>query len=571
MSKAKETRALPKQPRLKKVLTGIQGLDEITEGGLPQGRTTLVCGSAGCGKTLLSMEFLVNGARDYDEPGVFIAFEEKEDELAENMDSLGFDLKKLEKKKKLAIDYILIERGEFEETGEYDLGGLFIRIEYAVQLVGAKRIVIDSIETLFSDLKNENILRAELRRLFRWLKEKGLTALVTAERGQNLLTRHGIEEYVADCVILLDHRVTEQTSTRRMRIIKYRGSVHGANEYPFIISEEGISVLPLTSIGRDYKVSRQHISTGVPRLDAMMDGKGYYRGSSILVTGTAGTGKSSIAMHMADATCGRGEKCLYLASDESPDQIVRDAKSIGINLAKWARQGLLRFQSTRPTFSGMEAHLVYIHKTVNEFDPKVLVFDPISSMASTSSTLEVHSMLLRLIDFLKSRGITNLCTSLTTGGKFLEQPEVDISSVMDTWLLLRDVEYSGERTRMLSILKSRGMDHSNQMREFLITSKGVDLIDAYLGSGLVLTGAARTVQEMKEREEALLRAQETKRLEREIERNRKSTKAKINALRIELESREEEVKTLIQHQITNEKILTNDREIMGGMRKADSR
>lgn len=520
---------------------------------------------------MLSMEFLVNGARDYDEPGVFIAFEEKEEELAENMESLGFNLKELEKKKKLAIDYILIERGEVEETGEYDLGGLFIRIEYAVRQVGARRIVIDSIETLFSGLQNENILRAELRRLFRWLKDKGLTAMITAEPGQGTLTRHGIEEYVADCVILLDHRVTEQTSTRRMRIIKYRGSVHGANEYPFIISEEGISVLPLTSIGRAYKVSRQHISTGVPRLDAMMDGKGYFRGSSILVTGTAGTGKSSIAMHMADATCRRGENCLYLASDASPDQIVRDAKSIGINLAKWARQGLLRFQSTRPTFSGMEAHLVYIHKTVNEFDPKVLVFDPISSMASTSSTLEVHSMLLRLIDFLKSRGITNLCTNLTTGGKFLEQPEVDISSVMDTWLLLRDVEYSGERTRMLSILKSRGMDHSNQMREFLITSKGVDLIDAYLGSGLVLTGAARTVQEMKEREEALLRAQETKRLEREIERNRKSTEAKINALRIELESREEEVKTLIQHQITNEKILTNDREIMGGMRKADSR
>ncbi|MBK5226073.1 MAG: circadian clock protein KaiC [Thermoleophilia bacterium] len=571
MPKVKAKRTLTKQSRIKKVLTGIQGLDEITEGGLPQGRPTLVCGSAGCGKTLLSMEFLVNGARDYDEPGVFIAFEEKEEELAENMESLGFNLKELEKKKKLAIDYILIERGEVEETGEYDLGGLFIRIEYAVRQVGARRIVIDSIETLFSGLQNENILRAELRRLFRWLKDKGLTAMITAEPGQGTLTRHGIEEYVADCVILLDHRVTEQTSTRRMRIIKYRGSVHGANEYPFIISEEGISVLPLTSIGRAYKVSRQHISTGVPRLDAMMDGKGYFRGSSILVTGTAGTGKSSIAMHMADATCRRGENCLYLASDASPDQIVRDAKSIGINLAKWARQGLLRFQSTRPTFSGMEAHLVYIHKTVNEFDPKVLVFDPISSMASTSSTLEVHSMLLRLIDFLKSRGITNLCTNLTTGGKFLEQPEVDISSVMDTWLLLRDVEYSGERTRMLSILKSRGMDHSNQMREFLITSKGVDLIDAYLGSGLVLTGAARTVQEMKEREEALLRAQETKRLEREIERNRKSTEAKINALRIELESREEEVKTLIQHQITNEKILTNDREIMGGMRKADSR
>ena len=502
MAKRKANRpvATPSLAKLKKVLTGIEGLDEITDGGFPAGRPTLVCGNAGCGKTLLAVEFLVRGAQQYGEAGVLVSFEENEEELCENTASLGFDLRRLEKQKKLAIDHVYLERSEIEETGEYDLEGLFIRINHAVQSVGAKRIVLDTVEALFGGIPNENILRSELRRLFRWLKDQGLTAVITAEQGDGTLTRHGLEEYVADCVIMLDHQVSEQTSTRRVRIVKYRGSTHGTIQYPFLIDENGMSVLPLTSIGLNHKVSTARISTGIARLDAMMEGKGYFKGSSILASGTAGTGKTSMAMHLADAACSRGERCLYIASEESADQIVRNGKSIGLNLGKWRTRGLLEFKNARPTLTGLEKHLVTIHKQVNQFDPKVVIFDPISNMSAIGEGAEVQSMLMRMLDFFKSRGITSFCTSLTHGGDALEKTEVGISSIMDTWLLLRDIEYSGERTRVMYILKSRGMAHSNQMREFLITSKGVDLLDIYVGSGRVLTGAARAAQEMKEKQ-----------------------------------------------------------------------
>jgi len=350
-----------------KVPTGIQGLDEITQGGLPKGRPTLVCGGAGSGKTLLAMEFLVRGALNYNDPGVFIAFEENAEELAKNVASLGFDLEDLAKKKKIAVDYVYIERSEIEETGEYDLEGLFVRLDYAIKSIGAKRVVIDTIETLFSGLPNLNILRAELRRLFRWLKEQGVTVIITGEKGEGTLTRHGLEEYVADCVIMLDHRVTEQISTRRLRIVKYRGSLHGTNEYPFLIDETGFSVLPITSVGLDHKATDERVPSGVPRLDAMLDGKGYYRGSSILVSGTAGTGKTSLAVHLVNESCSRGERCLYLASEESANQIIRNAKSIGLNLAHWVQKGLLHFNVARPTYSGLEMHLVTVNQGIQAY------------------------------------------------------------------------------------------------------------------------------------------------------------------------------------------------------------
>src|SRR5678816_1941750 len=361
---------------LEKVPTGIHGFDEITGGGLPQGRPTLVCGGPGCGKTLFAMEFLVKGALEFGEPGVFVSFEETSDELAKNVRSLGFDLDDLIARKKIAIDFVRIERGEIEETGDYDLEGLFVRLGHAIDSIGATRVVLDTIETLFSALSNEGILRAELRRLFRWLKKKGVTAIITGERGEGSLTRQGLEEYVSDCVILLDHRVIEQISTRRMRVVKYRGSTHGTNEYPFLIDENGIHVLPLTSLRLDHGASTERISSGIPQLDSMLGGEGYYRGSSILVSGTAGTGKTSLSAHFANTTCARGERCLYLAFEESPAQLVRNMKSIGVDLGPWLKKGLLRLEASRPTLLGIEAHLAVIHKIVNEFQPQQAFLEP---------------------------------------------------------------------------------------------------------------------------------------------------------------------------------------------------
>ncbi|MBI5100696.1 MAG: circadian clock protein KaiC [Nitrospirae bacterium] len=555
---------------LSKVPTGIQGLDEITQGGLPKGRPTLVCGSAGCGKTLLAMEFLVRGAVQFNEPGVFIAFEENAEELTNNVASLGFDLEDLVKKKKIVVDYVYIERSEIEETGEYDLEGLFIRLDHAIKSVGAKRVVIDTIEALFSGLPNHNILRAELRRLFRWLKEKGVTAVITGEKGEGTLTRHGLEEYVADCVIMLDHRVTEQISTRRLRVVKYRGSLHGTNEYPFLIDETGFSVLPITSVGLNHKATEERVPSGIPRLDAMLSGKGYYRGSSILVSGTAGTGKTTIAVHLINEACRRGERCLYMASEESANQIIRNARSIGIDLAPWVKKGLLHFNVARPTYSGLEMHLVTVNKLVKEFRPTVAVIDPITGLTNIGSVEEVKAMLMRLIDMLKNSGITALCTSLTHGGENLEQTEVAVTSLMDTWLLVRDIEYNGERTRGLYVLKSRGMAHSNQIREFLITDKGIDLTDVYIGRGMVLTGAARKRQEMKEDAEAAARKEELERVKRELERKRLLMEAKINEIRAQYESAEEELLAGVKAHELMEKALTFDRGVIAGMRKADA-
>jgi circadian clock protein KaiC len=493
---------LPKTP------TGIQGLDEITFGGLPKGRPTLVCGSAGCGKTLLSMEFLVHGATQFNEPGVFMAFEETEEDLRKNVTSLGYDLKDLSDRKTLVVDHVHIERSEIEETGEYDLEGLFVRLGYAIDSIGAKRVVIDTIEAIFASLPNPTILRAELRRLFRWLKDKGVTAIITGERGDGTLTRQGLEEYVSDCVILLDHRTREQISTRRLQIVKYRGSTHGTNEYPFLIDEDGISVLPITSLDLQHKASSDRVSSGVPRLDTMLGGKGYFRGTSILVSGTAGTGKSSLAAHFVDAACRRGERCVYFATEESPDLIVRNMRSIGIDLGHWVKKKMLHFNATRPTFHGLEMHLLRMYKMATETHTRVVVVDPITSYTSLGDTLEVKSMLTRLIDFFKANQITAFFTSLTEAGSALDQSEVGISSLMDTWILLRSIESNGERNRGIWVLKSRGMNHSNQIREFVFTDHGIELHDVYISSEGMLTGTARAAQEAKEKAGALLHRQE---------------------------------------------------------------
>jgi circadian clock protein KaiC len=549
--KAPERNAKTSPAGLDKARTGIPGLDEITAGGLPRGRPTLLAGGAGSGKTTLAMEFLVRGATEFGEPGVFMAFEEREADLASNYASMGYDLKALSARKKLSLDYVHIERSEIEETGEYDLEGLFVRLNHAIDEIGAKRVVLDTIEALFAGLPNERILRAELRRLFRWLKDKGVTAIITAERGnETSLTRHGLEEYVADCVIEIDQRIEHQISTRRLRILKYRGSTHGTNEYPFLISDEGVTVLPITSVGLAHAASALRISTGIPRLDAMLGRKGYFRGSSVLISGTAGTGKSSLAAAFVEAAARRGERCLYFAFEESPRQVVRNMRSINIDLEPWITKGLLEFRAYRPTLHGLELHLLTVHEAVLRAKPKVVVLDPITNLIQVGSDLEVKSMLTRLIDFLKAEQITTVFTSLTSGDVDPEQSEVGVSSLMDTWILLRNVEFAGERNRALQILKSRGMPHSNQIREFVLSNKGIDLVDVYVGPGTVLTGSARLAQESRDQTEAELRRRAIERQRREIVREQQAVEAEIAALRVRLETKVEH----LAHEIAIEEL-----------------
>lgn len=559
----------PRHSQLPKCPTGIQGLDEITKGGLPKGRPTLVCGSAGCGKTLLAMEFLLRGINQYAEPGVFISFEETPDELTQNVTSLGWDLKQLVSERKLAIDCIYIDRSEIQETGEYDLEGIFIRLGSTIDAIAAKRIVLDTVEVLFAGLSNASIVRSELRRLFRWLKTKGVTAIVTGERGENSLTRQGLEEYVSDCVIRLDQRVQDELSTRRVQILKYRGSSHETNEYPFLIEEDGISVLPITSIGLTHQVSTERISTGIPRLDTMLGEHGYFRGSSILVTGTAGTGKSTIAAHFAQANCDRGERCLYLAFEEAPDQICRNMRSVSIDLAPYIQQGLLHIEAMRPTAQGLELHLVKLQKQLLELQPTAVIIDPISNLTLSGSLSHARAFFMRLIDFLKSQNITVLMTNLTSGGSPLESTEIGVSSLMDTWLEVRMIESNGERNRVLQILKSRGMEHSNQVREFRLTNRGVELIDVYIGQGNVLIGTARIAQEAKENQERLNRQQDIERRRRELERQQLLVQSQIATLQAQVEAEKEELERIAYQEDIYQKIFLQDKQIMAQLRKAD--
>ncbi|HUF82367.1 MAG TPA: circadian clock protein KaiC, partial [Burkholderiales bacterium] len=532
---------------------------------------TLVCGGAGSGKTNFGLEFLIRGATEFDEPGVLIAFEETPGELAGNVASLGFDLNRLIRDGKLAVDYIQIERSEIEEAGEFDLEGLFLRLGLAVDSVGAKRVVIDTPEALFSSLPNEFILRAEMRRLFRWLKDRGLTAVITGERGNGTLTRYGLEEYVSDCVIVLDNRLVDQMSIRRLRVAKYRGSAHGMNEYPFLIGEGGFSVIPLSALKLDHKVSGARQSSGIPDLDAMLEGKGYYRGSTVLVSGTAGTGKSSLAAHFANAVCSQGKRCLYFAFEEGQEQIVRNMSTIGLNLRQWVEPKRLVFHAARPTEHGLEMHLALIHKMLVELRPEAVVIDPITNFGMVGNSAEVKSMLMRLLDFLKGSGITCLFTSLTSGGSALESTDVGVSSLVDTWLSVRDIESNGERNRGLYVLKSRGMAHSNQIREFLITSKGIKLVDVYLGREGALTGTARLAQEARDREEAAARQLEEGQLQLQLERRRVAVEAQIRSLRQELAAEESELRRVLDQTKSRKESRDAERKAMTASRRVDAR
>ena len=546
MAKTRSPKPAPAPLHLKKTPTGINGLDEITEGGLPAGRPTLVCGAAGCGKTMVAAEFIVRGATLHGEPGVIMSFEESTQELIDNMRSLGFDLDKLQRQGKVVVDHVRVERSEIQETGEYDLEGLFIRLGYAIDSIGAKRVVLDTIEALFSGLPNQAILRAELRRLFHWLKDKGVTAVITGERGEGTLTRYGLEEYVADCVILLDHRIVDQVSTRRLRIVKYRGSSHGTNEYPFLIGSRGLSVLPITSLRLDHQVTGKRLGTGIPGLDDMLGGEGFYKGSSVLVSGAPGTGKSSIAASFAHAACSRGERALMFCYEESESQLQRNMRSIGIDLAPWVEKGLLQIHASRPTLHGLEQHLVLMYDLVRSFKPSVVVVDPISNLSNQRDDSGLKLTLMRLIDFLKQEGVTAMFTSLTADAAAANAAsEVGVSSLMDTWLLLTNMAYNGERTRTLQVLKSRGMYHSNQVREFVFSDHGVDLIDVYLSGDRVLTGMARIAQEAQERAASELMGSDHERRLRDLANRRRALDAQIAVLNAEADERAGEIHTAI--------------------------
>jgi circadian clock protein KaiC len=480
--------------------TGIQGLDEILGGGLPCGAPTLYSGGPGCGKTLFGLEFIVRGAERYGEPGVFISFEETAEELARNVASCGIDLLKYVKSKQIFVDYIQIDARQHETAGDYDLEGLFIRLRHAIEAVKAKRIVVDSIESLFSGFADVHVLRAEIGRLFRWLKTAGITAIITAEKGEGAFTRHGLEEYLADCVIFLDHRVDQEHSVRRLRVIKYRGANHATDEFPFLIDQDGISVMPISSVELDYAAPRTRISSGVSGLDEMFDGGGYYRGSTVLVSGTAGTGKTTLCANFVNVTCERGQRALFFAFEESQNQIARNMQSIGLNLDRWIKKGLLRIEAVRPTLTGLEGHLMRMLRSVDKFQPEVVVIDPLTNLLGVGNPKEVKAMLTRVIDHLKKDEITGMFTTLTEGGQPIEATDVGVSSLIDTWLLLRDIETQGERNRGLYILKSRGMAHSNQIREFLITSRGVHLVDMYVSHDGALVGSARVARETMDRE-----------------------------------------------------------------------
>ncbi len=554
---------LPAQ-QLTKAPTGIPGLDEVLLGGLPAGRPTLICGSAGCGKTLLGMTFLVNGATQFGEPGVFISFEETIQSLTDNVASLGFDVPGLIAAKKLAIDHVHIERSEIEETGEYDLEGLFVRLGYAVDQIGAKRVVLDTLEALFGGMSNEAILRAELRRLFGWLRNRGLTAIVTGERGENTLTRYGLEEYVSDCVILLDNRVQDQVTTRRLLIVKFRGSAHGTNEYPFLLDDHGITVVPLSSTSLQHRVSNELVSIGIPGLDAMLGRGGVYRGSSVLVSGVAGSGKTILSASFAAACCARGERCMFFSFEETAEQLVRNVGSAGVHLQPHVETGLLRFETTRPTSFGFEMHLAHMQRELDHFQPAAVIVDPVTSFRGPNG--DVHALLLRMLDMLKARGITTIFTSLTSTDERMAQSDFGLSSLMDTWISLIDIDSNGERNRGLYVLKSRGMSHSNQIREYLLTSEGIKLIEAYLGVASVLTGSARLAQEARASLEVQQRQEEIARRQREIAGRRAVTERRIAELQAEIEAQAAEAAQLMALDELREAMRAADRAAMGASR-----
>jgi circadian clock protein KaiC len=553
-------------PGLEKAPTGISGLDQITEGGFPRGRVSLVAGSAGAGKTLLALEFLVAGARKYGEPGVLVSFEESVEKVTLNVRSLGFDLDQLQQDGLLTVMSFQVEPSEIIASGAFDLEPIFLMLDDAIQRIGARRIVLDTVEVLFGAFGDDSTVRAELNRLARWLEARGLTAIVTGERGTTSLTRHGIEEYVTDCVIVLDHRVTEEISTRRLRVVKYRGSAHGTNEFPFLISARGFVVLPITSVALDYRASDERVSTGVDRLDHMLGG-GVFRGSTSLVTGTAGTGKTSLGAHLVNAACARGDRALWVLLEESPAQVLRNMRSLGLDLKPWVDAGLLRIWSARPSAYGLETHLAVLAQLIEEVSPAVAVLDGIAGLANGASSSEVTSLVARQLDLLKSREITTMATSLGHGD---EASTIEMSSLVDNWLLLRNVEANGERNRLLFVLKSRGTAHSNQVREFVLTDHGIELVEVYVGAAGMLTGSARLAQEAVERDAEAQQADDLERHRRELRSTITEREAHLLAVQDQLAAERAEIDRIDRRERRQAAEAETDRQTMATKRWADA-
>jgi len=553
--------------RLLKVPTGIGGLDEITEGGLPRGRPTLIAGASGTGKTLLAMQFLVNRASIYGEPGVFVTFEESVPDMITNFASFGWDLDKLIEQRKLAIECVSVSDVPITETGAYSLDGLLIRLDNAISSVEARHIVMDPMQMLYTQLSDVPLLRGELLRLLQWLKSKEVTAIVTSER-QEGVSSQSLESYASDCVILLGNRIRDTVATRHLRVAKYRGSRHATDEFPFYIGERGLSVLPVTSVLPDYGASSERITTGIERLDTLLDGGGYYRHSSILVSGDAGTGKTSLAAHFARATCERGERCLYLAFEEAKDQVIRNMRSIGTDLECHVKTGLLNFRTMRPTMYGLETHLVVMEKLVDEFKPAVIIVDPVSNLSDIGTLRETKSMLARFVDFLKARQVTALFTCLRQSGG---ETEIGVSSVMDVWISLRMVESDGEQNRLLHVIKARGMAHSRQVREFVLSEKGVQLLDVYVGPSGVLTGSARVAQENRESAEKLERQREFKRQQSEMKRKKLELETRMAALKEEIREVQDEMEKGVSEEKEDRRATSEAARQMTRIRQADKR
>jgi len=551
---------LPKSP------TGIAGFDEITDGGLPAGRPSLVCGPPGTGKSLFAVQFLVNGATRYGEPGVFLTFEESREELVSNVRSFGFDIEGIERDGLLLVDALSMEP-QVVDTGDFDLEALIVRLGYAVDKVGAKRVAIDNVEALFAGFGKPSLVRSELRRLFRWLKDHEVTTVITGERGEGRLTRHGIEEYLSDCVVVLDDRVVQDVATRRVRVMKYRGSTHGRNEYPFLIGADGFEVLPITSLGLSQDVSSERVSTGVAGLDEMLGGQGVFRGSGVLVSGTSGTGKTTIAASFADAACRRGEKVLFFSFEEAESEIFRNMASVGLDLAGWVQQGLLRFHCERPTTRGLEDHLATMQRLIRDFEPMLVVIDPVTSLARGATPFDVSAMLMRQVYYLKAAGITAVMTVLSADSR-TEQTILNISSLVDTFLEVVMLSAFGERNRGLYVLKSRGMAHSNQIREFLLSDRGVDVVPVMIGPEGVLTGSARIAAESAERTTAEELSKESAELVRALERRRESVDAHVATLRADFAAEERLTRRLIEASEQRVEAVNQDRLAQGRRRTA---
>ena len=573
MTKAKinlKPKSMPENRRqLPKALTGIEGLDIITNGGLPKGRATLICGGTGTGKTLLAMEFLLRGAMQYNEPGVFMAFEESTNDLITNVVSIGFDLDGLIASKKIVVDFVYIDQYEIVEAGEYNLDALFIRLGAAIDSIGAKRVVLDTIESLFSNLPNPAVLRAELRRLFRWLKEKGVTAVITGEGGTDTLSRHGIEEYVSDCVINVTVSIEERVASRRLRIVKYRGSSHGSNDYPFVIDGDGISLIPVTSARLEHKVSYTRVSSGIQRLDAMLGGNGFFEDSVIMISGSPGTGKTTFLAHFADAACRRNERVVYFSFEESSDQIIRNMRSVGLNLDHWVKKGLLVMECRRITQYGLDMHLLLAQKLIAEYTPKVVIMDPVTSFDDIANTSDVKRIVMKFVDLMKSLGITIVFGSLTPSEVQSDSSSVNISSIIDSWILLRDLESNGERSRAIYVLKSRGMSHSNQVREFLMTDHGIEICDVYIGTGGVATGGARLNMLAQEKALGLKLQEEIELRQFDLENKRSILDSRIAAMRAEFAAQEASNLKMIAQEKNRQAQLSTDRAAMGKIRNVD--